>query len=466
MNQINYKHLITQSFDFPQKDFKIIENELYYNDISLMDIVKHYNTPLKIFYLPKISEKIEMAKRMFNVAIAKAGYNGKYFYCYCTKSSHFSFIIEEVLKNGSHLETSSAYDMYIVKNLYKKGLIKKDTYIIANGFKTKLYKELISELINEGFYNLIPVLDNTNEIYFYNKKIKCEFQLAIRIAAEEEPNFEFYTSRLGIRYSDIVNFYKENIANNKKVKLKMLHFFINTGIKDTEYYWAELYKVLNVYKNLKLLCSTLDSLNIGGGLPVKNSLNFDFDFEYMIEEIVYQIKLFCEENNLDDPHLFTEFGNFTVGESGINIYKIIGSKKQNDRELWYMIDNSFITTLPDTWSINQRFILLPLNKWNKPYQPVNIGGLSCDSLDYYNSEAHSNKIFLPVIKENDKTPLYIGFFNTGAYQESLSGFGGIKHCLIPSPKIIIVNKNSNGEISMKLFSKEQSYKSMLKILGY
>ena len=63
--------------------------------------------------------------------------------------------------------------------------------------------------------------------------------------------FEFYTSRLGIRYNDIINFYKTKIQKNKKFKLKMLHFFINTGIKDTAYYWNELSKCLNIYCELK-----------------------------------------------------------------------------------------------------------------------------------------------------------------------------------------------------------------------
>ena len=28
-----------------------------------------------------------------------------------------------------------------------------------------------------------------------------------------------------------------------------------------------------------------------------------------------------------------------------------------------MIDSSFITTLPDTWGIKQKFILLAINQW-------------------------------------------------------------------------------------------------------
>jgi arginine decarboxylase len=129
-----------------------------------------------------------------------------------------------------------------------------------------------------------------------------------------------------------------------------------------------------------------------------------------------------------------------------------------------MIDSSFMTTLPDTWAISQRFILLAVNNWTSEYQRVHLGGLTCDSQDFYNAEAHSNAIFLPRIV--DEREQYIGLFNVGAYQESLSGYGGIQHCLIPSPKHVIIDIDENGEYFTKLFAKEQSYKSMLKILGY
>jgi len=131
-----------------------------------------------------------------------------------------------------------------------------------------------------------------------------------------------------------------------------------------------------------------------------------------------------------------------------------------------MIDSSFITTLPDTWGIGQKFIMLAINHWDREYQRVNLGGITCDAQDYYNSEAHISQVFLPKIFDNEEEPLYLGFFHTGAYQESVGGYGGIQHCLIPAPKHVIINLDENGEYYTNIFSKEQSYKSMLKILGF
>lgn len=461
-----YLDLVEQSFEFPQDEFRVEDGNLFFHNIPIMDIIEQYGTPLKISYLPKISSQIQRAKRMFNVAMAKVDYRGDYHYCYCTKSSHFSFVLTEALKNDIHIETSSAFDFNLIEALYDEGVINKDLFIICNGYKKDTYIENIATFINNGWHNTIPIIDNKSEFEHLNAAINEKCRIGIRIAAEEEPKFEFYTSRLGIRYSDIVPFYKDVISKNPKFSLKMLHFFINTGIRDNAYYWNELAKCVHVYCDLKTVCEDLDSLNIGGGFPIKNSLAMDYEYEYMAEEVVGQIKSICEQRGVPEPNIFTEFGSFTVGESGATIFSILDVKQQNDRERWYMVDSSFMTTLPDTWGIKQRFILLPINKWNSEYQRVFLGGLTCDSQDYYNAEAHANAIFLPTVTGKEEEPLYIGFFHTGAYQESIAGYGGIQHCLQPAPKHIIIDRDENGEYFTKLFSKEQTYKSMLKILGY
>ena len=459
-----YIDLIDQSFYFPQEEFKLNKNNLEFHGIDLMKIISEYGAPLKFTYLPKISDNINRAKEWFRVAMKEHNYKGKYHYCYCTKSSHFQYVLHEALKNDIHIETSSAFDIDIVESLKEQGKIKNDTFVICNGFKRDQYLENIARLINNGHENCIPVIDNYEELNLLGDVITKKYNIGIRIASEEEPKFEFYTSRLGIGYKNIVPFYNNQIKDNPQVNLKMLHFFINTGIRDTAYYWNELVKCLKVYVSLKKICPTLDSLNIGGGFPIKNSLAFEYDYQYMISEIINQIKQVCDEADVPVPNIFTEFGSFTVGESGGAIYEVLYQKQQNDREKWNMINSSFITTMPDTWAINKRFVMLAVNRWNEEYERVLLGGLTCDSDDYYNSEQHMNAIYLPKYKK-DK-PLYIGFFNTGAYQETIGGFGGLHHCLIPQPKHLLIDKDEEGNITTSVFSEQQTSEQMLSLLGY
>ncbi|MGB3342904.1 MAG: arginine decarboxylase [Aequorivita sp.] len=459
-----YIDLINQTYYFPQEEFRLGENGLEFHGIDLMKLVEQYGAPLKFTYLPKISENINLAKHWFAEGIKKNNYKGTYNYCYCTKSSHFKHVLEEALKNDIHIETSSAFDIDIVESLKKNGKITNQTYVICNGFKRDQYIQNIARIINDGHENCIPIIDNYEEIELLSNRIDNHFKVGIRIASEEEPKFEFYTSRLGIGYKNIIPFYEEQIKNNEKVDLKMLHFFINTGIRDTAYYWNELVKCLKVYVRLKKICPSLDSLNIGGGFPIKNSLHFEYDYQYMVDEILNQINITCAEADVPVPHIFTEFGSFTVGESGGAIYEVLYQKQQNDREKWNMINSSFITTLPDTWAISKKFIMLAINRWNDEYERVLLGGLTCDSDDYYNSEQNMAAIYLPKFKK--EKPLYIGFFNTGAYQESIGGFGGLQHCLVPAPKHILIDRDENDKLTTKLFSEQQTSEQLLNILGY
>ena len=460
-----YFDVIDQTFYFPTPEFNINgEGELNFHNIPLMDIIREYGTPLKLSYLPKITSNIQQANQWFNEAIARVNYRGNYRYCYCTKASHFQFVMERALQENVHLETSSAYDMMILRKLHQEGLISKNTYIICNGYKRELYLQYITEFLNEGFVNCIPVVDNLDELNYYENHVNQSYPFGIRMAANEEPRFELYTSRLGIRYEDVLNFYRYRVKGKTKARLKMLHFFINSGIRDTSYYWNELSKFVYKYTELKKLAPELDTMDIGGGFPVKDSLHHTYDYQYMANTIVESILEICRENDVHEPDIITEFGIYTVGESGATIYSVLGQKKQNDVELWYMIDGSFITQLPDVWATKEKYIMLAINNWYNRYRRVNLGGLTCDSMDYYNSDTRSFEVFMPELPPDQQQ--YIGFFHTGAYQESLGGYGGIQHCLIPAPKHVLIDRDPDGNIRTELFAPEQSSEQMLNILGY
>ena len=463
----SYYELIEQTFYFPQENFRLGEQGLFFNGVPMMPLIEKYGTPFKVTYLPKISSQIEKARRLFQRAMDKINYDGKYHYCYCTKSNHFKFVLDEVLKQQVYLETSSSFDMDLVKRLLDSGKINKQTLLINNGFKPKEYLQKIAAWINGGFTQVLPILDNKEELKILKALVEVDkCKIGLRIATEEEPTFEFYTSRLGIRKSEVIDYYKEQIQPDPNFELEMIHFFVDTGIKDSLYYWSEFKRCIRIYCELSKICPSLKSINIGGGMPVQNSLGFEYDYAYMIEEIVLQIQLACKEFEVPTPDIYTEFGKYTVGESSANIFGVIGHKEQNDRELWYMIDSSLMTTMPDVWGLQERFVLLPINKWHHQFRQINLGGLSCDNSDYYNSEVHVNQVFLPKYDFHKEEPLYLGFFHTGAYQDALSGVGGIKHCLIPSPKHVIVTQNEDGEISDYLYHAEQDVSTMLNLLGY
>jgi arginine decarboxylase len=75
------------------------------------------------------------------------------------------------------------------------------------------------------------------------------------------------------------------------------------------------------------------------------------------------------------------------------------------------------------------------------------------------SEQNMNAIYLP---KYNKTIVH-RVFNTGAYQETIGGYGGLHHCLIPQPKHILINRDENGIIATEVFSEQQTSDDVLKI---
>lgn len=466
----SYFDLIDQSYYFPQEGFDLRNGYLTFHGISLKYLIEKYKTPFKLLYLPRIGEQIRRAKNLFSKAMKKTRYKGKYNYCYCTKCCHFAHVLKTALKEDVHLETSSSFDIDLILRLLKEGEIDTSIKVVHNGHKTKDYLNKIIKLHQMGFENAIIVLDSTNELKnlapYLEKDIRHPLKIGIRVAINQAPKSDYHTSRLGIPASNVLDFYLTEVKDNPKVQLQMMHFFVDSGIRDNLYYWGEFQKMLQLYAEIKKQSPSLEALNLGGGFPIRNSLQFNYNYEGMITSIVETIKDACDSEDIPHPHIYTEFGKYTVGESGAIIFQVLEQKQQNDEEKWYIIDNSLMNTIPDAWSIFEKFILLPVNKWKNEYEKVNIGGISCDHSDYYNSEDMNQEVVLPVYDEEDSEPLYIGFFHTGAYQDAISGYGGIKHCLIPSPKMIMIDRDETGRFVDAVYRNEQKVEEMLNILGY
>jgi arginine decarboxylase len=463
----SYFDLIEQTYYFPQEGFDLREGNLTFHGVSLKHLIQKHGTPFRFIYLPKIGDQIKKARNLFNRAIKKHQYQGKYFFCYCTKCNHFYHVIKEALKHRVNLETSSEFDIDLILNLHQRGKLDSKRLIVHNGIKTEEYLRKILSLREAGFENSIIIFDSTDELdRLLELNPEHTVKIGLRMAINEEAQSAYYTSRLGIPPREIIDFFKARIRDNDQVELNMLHFFVDTGIKDTLYYWGEFQKALKLYVELKKESKNLTSFNLGGGFPIRNHLGFEYNYEYMINEIIKNIKEACVKEQVREPDIFTEFGRYTVGEAGAIIFKVLEQKQQNDTETWYIVNNSLMNTIPDAWSIHEKFILLPVNKWDHEYGRVNIGGISCDHSDYYNSEDLNQEVLLPKYKPGDKEPLYLGFFHTGAYQDSISGYGGIKHCLIPAPKHVIIDRDSKGNIVDHVYREEQSVNEMFNILGY
>jgi arginine decarboxylase len=59
----------------------------------------------------------------------------------------------------------------------------------------------------------------------------------------------------------------------------------------------------------------------------------------MAEEVIAQIKSICTQRGVEEPNIFTEFGSFTVGESGAIIYQVLDqNNKMTEKDgIWLTV---------------------------------------------------------------------------------------------------------------------------------
>jgi arginine decarboxylase len=191
------------------------------------------------------------------------------------------------------------------------------------------------------------------------------------------------------------------------------------------------------------------------------TLDFEFDYPAFARKLLRAAQEICDRYNVPVPDMMGEFGRYTTSEHGAHLFKIIAAKDNKSDLPWYIIDGSIMSSFPDSWALGEHFVVLPLNHLDKPFQQVQLGGITCDSDDVYPPKGSPAPLYLPV--ETDD--LYIGFFSVGAYQEMLGGVRGSKHCVLPEAYELVVDEGENGRFRFELL-RGQTPDEVLTNLGY
>ena len=133
---------------------------------------------------------------------------------------------------------------------------------------------------------------------------------------------------------------------------------------------------------------------------------------------------------------------------------------QTKLEERYLINASIFQSLPDYWGLNQHFPVMPIhNLQTKPIRAASLWDITCDS-DGEIGFNPDKPLFLHDI-DLDSEDYFLGFFNIGAYQETL----GMNHNLFTHPSEYTININENTyEITNKVESK--NIIEILESLGY
>ncbi len=446
--------------DFIDKKYlTCIDNQLYYQDINLYSLVKKYGNPIKVGCPNMIKGKILELKALFRKAAIQNNYQGKYYYANANKASYYAENVITAGKYADFYETSSVSDLAIVRRVLSKGIVHKKK-IVCNGIKDAEYLELIFKMVDEG-YEILNIIDNMEEyeaVVAHNFKNSLEIGLRVKLESIYAKNSKIAKyDRFGL-YEDEIDYIIENYKSNPKLNLTTIHYHQRGSNFDKEKFVLSLTSAFLAYARATKKDKNITYLDIGGGCPYDKTGEYNYQ-EYVNLIITTLIEL-AKKEKVKQPNLIQENGRYTVSDSCFNIYRVTNVKK-DDRD-WYIVNDSFMTSLPNSWALGEDFLVLPINLWENKKVPVCLAGNTCDGDDVYYYQS-KEEFMLPEIK--DGQTLFIGVFGMGAYQEILSGIGGIHHCLNKEENDLIVYKK-NFKTKYYHVRKAQTQKYLFKRLLY
>ena len=168
----------------------------------------------------------------------------------------------------------------------------------------------------------------------------------------------------------------------------------------------ELYKIWDNMNQPRLLESWHDALQIREeALDLFGLGLLDLRTRAQIEQLFWSVAREVNEIASDMKHAPEELRK---------ISKLLPDK--------YFCNFSLFQSLPDSWSIDQLFPIMPISRLDeRPDRTATIQDITCDSDGKINNfiSSHGANSHLAVHALNNKEPYYIGVFLVGSYQEIL-----------------------------------------------
>ena len=440
-----------------KKEITIVNNNLQYNNIDLLKLIKEHKTPLRVTFLDVIKNRVLELKKVFNQAIKNNNYQGKFIYANANKANYEYLEIKEAYLHGDAIETSSYYDLLYTKEIVSKLQFKETKPIICNGIKGNDYLDLICDMKSAGF-NIIDVCDNLNEYLYLKEKNVLDLEIGLRIHLSSLYEEEHLSDdRFGMKDEEFN--YILNDVKNSNLKLTTIHFHQRGFDFDKDKFELNISKAFKYYVKAYNALGTIKNFNIGGGTPLPH--NEDFDYCNYANNVIKFMQKLAKEHNVLEPNIISENGKYSQKDSTVNIYKVV-DKKETAKYPWYILDGSLLIAMPEYYALGEEILVLPVNNLDKEKEKVRLSSLTCDCDDVYFDKKLGYMVLPKYTKEED---LYIGIFGTGSYQNSMAGKGGWHHCLLPEEKDIVVYTEDNL-VKVKVRGELQSIERIKKLVHF
>jgi diaminopimelate decarboxylase len=365
--------------------------------VPVRDIVEKFGSPVFAFSERKIRNNQREMFRIFKTRYPKVQFAWSY------KTNYMNAICSIFHQEGSWAEVVSEFEYEKARQLGVEG-----EHIIFNG-PAKTAAGLERAIKEKAKIHI----DHFDELYLLielTEKLNLTADVAIRVNMDVGiyPKWD----RFGFNYENgEADQALKRIVMNDKLNLIGLHTHIGTYIMSTEPYKAAATKLVVLANKLKENHNiTLDYIDMGGGLPSKNTLKGQY---LEAEQILPSYEQYAEAItspffNLtmppdEFPTLIIESGRALIDDAGFLISSVIANKRLSDGRRAVVIDAGVNLLFTSFWFKHR---VAPGQNAGSFTENSTLYGPLCMNIDCIREE-----IVLPALKKGE----LVVIMNVGSY---------------------------------------------------
>jgi len=397
---------------------KYRNNELMIEDVSAIELIKEYGTPLFV-----ISEK--QVRQNYNKLCEAFSKYPKCLVAYSYKTNYLPAVCNILHQEGAGAEVVSAFELLLAKKL---GVPSSRIIFNGPGKSDEEIAMIVDEDIALVNADSIEELERINQIAKAKGKI---VDVGIRVKPEVPNFFVWQKFGLDIATGEAFKAY-QRASELKHINVVGIHAHIGTQICDTRPYTESIRQMAKLMSKVNAeLEIEFKFFDIGGGFgvpgftplfPTEEKIEKPATVEEFGESIVTTFLSCISDYNLSEPTLVMEPGRIIITDPALILTMVEGTKIIGGSTKTVVVDAGVNLIMFAPYYYHR---IVPVVIKEGAWVPVDIYGPLCMQMDVLGVNRK-----LPVLKRGD----FLAVLDAGAYSISLS-----QQFIRPRPPVVMVN---------------------------
>jgi arginine decarboxylase len=296
--------------------------------------------PVLLRFNDVMDHRMGRLREAFDAAIKDEGYQGSYEAVYPIKVNQQRSVCEQIKQAantyGFGLEAGSKPELLAVLALTADS---PNIPIVCNGFKDEEYIEtvVLASRIRERIY---PIVERPSDLDLIIR-IAREHGVTPRIGVRIKPSAKGMgrwqgsageAAKFGLTAAQLMEALDKLRDASMLECLQVVHFHIGSQVCDIISFKAAITELAWTYAELRRMGAGVTHINVGGGLGVDydgsrsaSDSSVNYDLREYAADIVYRIKVVCDEADQPHPNIFSESGRAMVAHGSMLVVDVLAS---------------------------------------------------------------------------------------------------------------------------------------------